>query len=873
MRDPVCGMTVDPSATAFREAHEGVPHFFCGAGCRDRFRRDPERYLGGAAQRADNHPPAAATGGGGRPAEQAVTGAAAEWTCPMHPEVVRGGPGSCPICGMALEPRTVTASGTGGAAGEDRELRAMQRRLWVSAALALPLLAAGMAEMAPGGMRLLDAVSAATRNQLELLLATPVVLWGAWPFFERGWQSILHRSLNMFTLIALGIGVAYGYSVAATLAPGIFPADLRQAGGGQAGGDAAHMTGAMPVYFEAAAVITALVLLGQVLELRARGKTSAALRALLDLAPPTARRLGAGKRAGEAGGTGDGGVHHDATHHDATFHDATHDAALHDAAEIEVPLAMVAAGDRLRVRPGDRVPVDGTVAAGRGAVDESMLTGEPMPVEKGPGDQVTGGTVNTAGSFVMVAERVGSETVLAQIVRMVADAQRSRAPIQRLADRVSAWFVPAVMAIAAAAFAAWWMLGPEPRLGHALLAAVSVLIIACPCALGLATPISIMVATGRGAHAGVLIRDAEALEAGERVDTLVVDKTGTLTEGRPRLTTVEAFPGGGAASEAELLRLAASLERASEHPLAAAIVAAAVERGLALAEPTEFESQTGRGVRGVVGGHAVALGNRDLLADLVGDGSSAAAGRDRVAMDTGATARRDARADDTGGGAGRTGGWQERAEALRRDGQTVVLVAIDGHVAGLLAVADPIKESAPEALSELRREGLRVVLATGDDRATATAVASRLGLAGADVEANLPPGAKRDLVRRLQAGSRVVAMAGDGVNDAPALAQADLGIAMGTGTAVAIESAGITLLRGDLRGVLRARRLSQATMRNIRQNLLFAFAYNALGVPIAAGALYPFLGILLSPMIASAAMSLSSVSVIANALRLRNARL
>jgi P-type Cu+ transporter len=763
-------------------------------------------------------------------AEASTSAAAGEWTCPMHPEVLRPGPGSCPICGMALEPRTVAASGGGaGAAGEDLELRSMQRRLWVSAALTLPLLAAGMAEMVPGGMRLVDAVPPTARNQLELLLATPVVLWGGWPFFARGWSSLVHRSLNMFTLIALGIGVAYGYSVAATLAPGIFPADLLQAGG-RAGGAAGHMAGAVPVYFEAAAVITVLVLLGQVLELRARGHTSAALRALLDLAPPTARRVSA---AGHTGGAGEEAMGSD-------HGGACHGGAGHGSVETEVPLSVVAPGDRLRVRPGDRVPVDGTVAEGRGAVDESMLTGEPMQVEKGPGDKVTGGTVNAAGSFVMVAERVGSETVLAQIVHLVGEAQRSRAPIQRLADRVSAWFVPAVMAIAAAAFAAWWTLGPEPRLGHALLAAVSVLIIACPCALGLATPISIMVATGRGAQAGVLIRNAEALEAGERVDTLVVDKTGTLTEGRPRLTTVAALAGAGW-TEPELLRLAASLERASAHPLGSAIVAAAAERGLALAEPTGFESQSGRGVRGVVGGHAVALGNRDLLADLVE--------------------------------AGGAGDWQDRAEALRRDGQTVILVAIDGRLAGLLAVADPIKESTPAALAELRQDGLRVVLATGDHRATAAAVAARLGLDGADVEAEMPPEGKRDLVRRLQAEAHVVAMAGDGINDAPALAQADLGIAMGTGTAVAIESAGITLLRGDLRALLRARRLSQATMRNIRQNLLFAFLYNALGVPIAAGALYPFLGILLSPMIASAAMSLSSVSVIANALRLRHARL
>jgi Cu+-exporting ATPase len=761
----------------------------------------------------------------------------------MHPEVASAGAGSCPICGMALEPRTLALHG-GGAAGraagrspssaaaENPELGAMQRRLWVTAALALPLLAAGMAEMVPGGMRLLEAFSPAARNWLELLLATPAVLWGGWPFFQRGWLSLVRRSLNMFTLIALGIGVAYGYSVVATAAPGLFPATVRNARG---------MGGAVPVYFEAAAVITALVLLGQVLELRARGRTSAALRELLDLAPPTARRL-------DAGG-----------------------------AESEVPLAAVQPGDRLRVRPGDRVPVDGTVAEGRSAVDESMLTGEPIPVEKAPGDKVTAGTVNGTGSFVMVAERVGGDTLLAQIVRMVGEAQRSRAPIQRLADRVSAWFVPAVVAVAAAAFAAWWVLGPQPRLAHALLAAVSVLIIACPCALGLATPMSIMVATGRGAQGGVLVRNAEALEVFERVDTVVVDKTGTLTEGRPSLTVVEAFAAGGGAGDlgsggagsasggagdlssggaaaggggldsggwgtSDLLRLAASLERGSEHPLAAAIVAAAAERGLLLAEATAFESWTGRGVRGIVEGHAVALGNSDLLAILGID-------------------------------PGDRGDWPARAEALRRDGQTVMLVAIDGRAAGLLAVADPIKPSTPEALAELRREGLRVVLATGDSRATAAAVAARLGIAAADVVAEVTPAGKRDLVARLQSEGHVVAMAGDGINDAPALARADLGIAMGTGTAVAIESAAITLLGGDLRALLRARRLSQATMRNIRQNLVFAFAYNALGVPVAAGVLYPFLGLLLSPMIASAAMSASSVSVIANALRLRRAPL
>jgi Cu+-exporting ATPase len=757
--------------------------------------------------------------------------AAVPWTCPMHPEIVRAAPGSCPICGMALEPRTLAAGdagdagGAGGAGDLNPELRSMQRRFQVTAILALPLLVAGMAEMVPGATHALAAVSPAARNWLELLLATPAVLWGGWPFFQRGWASIVNRSLNMFTLIALGTGVAYGYSVVATVAPGIFPSPIR---------DASGMAGAVPVYFEAAAVITALVLLGQVLELRARGRTSTALRALLDLAPPTARRLTPGGVPGAHAAPGSAAA-------------GVADAA--GTAEIEVPLAAVQPGDRLRVRPGDKVPVDGTVAAGRSAVDESMLTGEPIPVAKAPGDRVTAGTLNGNGSFVMVAERVGSDTLLAQIVRLVGEAQRSRAPIQRLADRVAAWFVPAVLATAVAAAVAWWFLGPEPRLAHALLAAVSVLIIACPCALGLATPMSIMVATGRGAHAGVLIRNAEALEVFERVDVVVVDKTGTLTAGRPRLTAIEtagdvAGAAAGSWSQPELLRLAASLERASEHPLAGALLAAAAERALMLAEPTELAVEPGGGVRGVVAGHAVALGTAELLAGL-----GIAAG-DRQDLDL-----------------------QARAEALRRDGQSVLLAAIDGRLAGLFAVADPIKPSTPEALRELRREGLRVVLATGDNRTTAAAVAARLGIAAADVVAAAPPAAKRDLVARLQAQGHVVAMAGDGINDAPALAQADLGIAMGTGTGVAIESAAITLVKGDLRALLRARRLSQATMRNIRQNLLFAFAYNALGVPIAAGALYPVFGILLSPMIASAAMSLSSVSVIANALRLRRARL
>ena len=855
VRDPVCGMTVDERRTQYREVLDRVPYSFCSASCRDRFRRDPERYVAAPARAgALAQPgPRAAAARPPEPLSRAAAGPpdpappAAEWTCPMHPEIVRDRPGSCPICGMALEPRSVALPGGGAAAEENPELGAMQRRLWICAVLALPLLAAGMAEMVPGAMRLLAAIPPATRNWLELLLATPAVLWGGWPFFQRGGASIVNRSLNMFTLIALGTGTAYAYSVVATVAPGIFPAAARTARG------MSGMGGAVPVYFEAAAVITVLVLLGQVLELRARGRTSAALRALLDLAPPTAWRLVPGSGPGAAAAAG------------------PDPAGLAASADVEVALAAVEPGDRLRVRPGDRVPVDGTVVAGRGAVDESMLTGEPMPVEKMPGDRVTGGTVNGSGSFVMVAERVGSDTVLAQIVRLVAEAQRSRAPIQRLADRVAAWFVPAVMAAAVAAGAAWWLLGPQPRLANAMLAAVAVLIIACPCALGLATPMSIMVGTGRGARAGVLIRNAEALEIFERVDTLVIDKTGTLTSGRPRLTAIET---AGTWPEAELLRLAASLERASEHPLAAALAAAAAERGLALAEPAEFQVEAGRGVRGVVAGHAVALGTAELLAAQLGGQEPVPGNAEAVA----AGARKPAAAGAARAAQGQADGgerwdWRARAESLRRDGQTVLLAAVDGRLAGLLAMADPIKPSTEEALRELRRDGLRVVLATGDHRVTAAAVAARLGIDAADVVAEALPQAKRDLVKRLENDGHVVAMAGDGINDAPALAQADLGIAMGTGTDVAIAAAAMTLLHGDLRALLRARRLSQATMRNIRQNLVFAFAYNALGVPIAAGALYPFFGLLLSPMIASAAMSFSSVSVIANALRLRRARL
>jgi Cu+-exporting ATPase len=778
--DPVCGMTVDPARTPHHAEHRGTTYHFCSAGCRERFAREPERYLAARRESPPRQEPA-----------PAPAGSAVEYTCPMHPEVVRDRPGACPICGMALEPRVI------GAGGEEvsPELLSMTRRFGVSAALTLPLLLAAMAEMAFGFK--VPGLSPAALRWIELLLATPVVLWGGWPFFVRGWASLVHRSLNMFTLIALGTGVSYAESLAATFAPGLFPPSFR------------GMDGLVPVYFEPAAVIVTLVLLGQVLELRARSRTSAALRALLDLAPPVARRVEA------------------------------------DGSERDVPLAEVAVGDLLRVRPGEKVPVDGLVVRGTSAVDESMLTGEPIPVAKGPGDRVAAGTVNGTGTFVMRAERVGSDTLLARIVRLVGEAQRSRAPIQRLADRVAAWFVPAVMAVAAIAFLAWWRLGPEPRLAYALVNAVAVLIIACPCALGLATPMSILVATGRGAHAGVLVKSAEALELFARADTLVIDKTGTLTEGRPRLAGVEVAaaagaggaPSAGRLDEAELLRLAASLERGSEHPLAGAIVTGAEERGLALAPVARFESVTGRGVRGKVEGRRVALGTPAFL--------------------------RERGIDDEG--------WDARAAAARREGKTVVLAAVDGRVAGMIAVADPIRSSAREALRELRAAGLRLVLATGDSRETAAAVARELGLT--EVEAELSPEGKCDLVRRLQAEGRTVAMAGDGVNDAPALAQADVGIAMGTGTDVAIESAGITLVRGDLRGVVRARRLARATLANIRQNLLFAFLYNAIGVPVAAGALYPALGLFLSPMIASAAMSASSVSVIANALRLRRVEL
>jgi Cu+-exporting ATPase len=779
-------MTVDPQTAKHRSEHRGQPFYFCAASCKAKFEADPERYLG--APRADGHPvepriqlgvrPRKPDAGTAPPAREmpAAPATATEWTCPMHPEIVRPGPGACPICGMALEPSVATAEEE-----ENPELTDMSRRFWISVPLTIAVAAIAMGEMLPlGGLRPWLASPAA--KWAQLLLATPVVLWAGWPFFQRGWASIVNRSPNMFTLIAIGVATAYGYSVVATLFPGALPEAFRGHGGQAA------------VYFEAAAIITALVLLGQVLELRARGRTTSAIKALLGLAPRTARLV------------------------------------KPDGSEEDVPLAHVKAGDRLRVRPGEKVPVDGVVLEGQSAVDESMLTGEPIPVEKSAGAKVIGGTLNGTGTLVLEARRVGADTVLAGIVRMVAQAQRSRAPIQRLADRVAAWFVPAVVIVAALTSVVWGLFGPEPRLAYALVNAVAVLIIACPCALGLATPMSIMVGTGRGATSGVLVRNAEALERFEKVDTLVVDKTGTLTVGRPRLVSVIAAPGQ---DEAELLRLAASLERGSEHPLAAAIVAGAQERGARLEAAGEFRSLTGRGVTGVVGGRKIALGNRALLDELRATPAALA----------------------------------ERAEALRREGQTVVFVVIGGQAAGLIGVADPVKDTTPEALRLLREEGLRVVMVTGDSRTTADAVARQLAIA--DVQAEVLPEQKVEVVKRLQSEGRVVAMAGDGVNDAPALAQADVGIAMGTGTDVAMESAGVTLVKGDLRGIVRARRLSRGTMRNIRQNLFFAFVYNVAGVPIAAGVLYPFFGVLLSPVIASAAMTFSSVSVIGNALRLR----
>jgi Cu+-exporting ATPase len=698
------------------------------------------------------------------------------WTCPMHPQILRDGPGSCPICGMALEPRTPTAEEP-----ENPELIAMTRRFWAAVALSLPLLLLVMADDLFGAP-ISRALSPGGFLWLQFGLATPVVLWGGWPFFERGWQSLDNRSLNMFTLIALGTGIAYAYSVVGLLLPGLFPASFR------------GMEGAIPVYFEAASVIVTLVLLGQVLELGARSRTSSAIRALLDLAPKMARRLG------------------------------------EDGREEDVPLEQVTPGDKVRVRPGEKVPVDGVVLEGTSAVDEAMITGEPVPAEKSSGAKVTGGTVNGTGSLIVRAERVGADTMLARIVAMVAQAQRSRAPIQRLADQVSSWFVPGVVLVAIAAFGVWSVYGPAPAMGFALVNAVAVLIIACPCALGLATPMSIMVGTGRGARAGVLVKNAEALELMEKVDTLVVDKTGTLTEGKPRLAGLETI--GGRAEE-ELLRLVAGLELGSEHPLAAAIVRGAEERGLSLAAASGFQSQTGKGIRGLVEGKRVAVGNLALFEVLGIDPADLPA----------------------------------RAEARRQDGQTVMLVAVDGQVAGIVAVADPVKESAPAAIAALKAEGLRIAMVTGDSRTTALAVARRIGIE--EVEAEVLPDQKAAAIKKFQAAGRFVAMAGDGINDAPALAQAEVGIAMGTGADVAVESAAITLVKGELQGIVRARRLSRATMSNIRQNLFFAFIFNALAVPIAAGVLYPWTGLLLNPMIASAAMSLSSVTVISNALRLQ----
>ena len=777
VKDPVCGMMVTPGAAkGGQHEHAGTTYWFCNPRCRERFAADPDKYL---APKAEVPQASAAKVAETAPASVAVHPVATIYTCPMDPEVRQDKPGSCPICGMALEPMAILTAEE----PPNPELESMTRRLWISAALSLPLLVIAMAPMLMPGWRWSHVMP--HQRWIELALATPVVLWGGWPFFERGFTSLVTRRFNMFTLIAIGTGTAYLYSVAATIVPSMFPTSFRVHGG------------VVPVYFEAAAVIVTLVLVGQVLELRARSRTSGAIRALLGLAPKTARRL-------------------------------------RDGVEEDVPIESVAVGDRLRVRPGERIPVDGVVLEGRSSVDESMVTGEPIPVEKDVGDRVTGGTVNGAGGFVMRAERVGQGTLLAQIVRMVGEAQRTRAPIQRLADVVSAWFVPAVVLTALLTFVAWALLGPEPRLAYALLNAVAVLIIACPCALGLATPMSIMVGTGRGASAGVLIKNAEALEALERVDTLVVDKTGTLTEGKPAVASIMPLDG---ADERVVLRVAASLERGSEHPLASAILAAANERGIELAAVTSFRSLTGRGVTGFVEGEPAALGNARLLEEISIECVEALA----------------------------------RAEALRARGQTVVFVARGGRVLGLVGVADPIKSSAKEALSALREEGLSIVMLTGDSRTTAEAVAHELGITA--IEAEVLPDQKSAVVERLTKSGKVVAMAGDGINDAPALARAAVGIAMGTGTDVAMESAGITLVRGDLRGIVRARRLSRATMRNIRQNLFFAFVYNGLGVPLAAGVLYPFFGLLLSPMIASAAMSLSSVSVITNALRLRAARL
>jgi Cu+-exporting ATPase len=755
VKDPVCGMDVDPATAKHKADHGGQTYYFCSAGCRTKFEADPQKYL-------DRHaapPPADGD---------------AIYTCPMHPEIRQVGPGSCPICGMALEPVAVTAE-----SGPNPELADMTRRFWIGLGLSLPVVAL---EMGGHLFTLHHFISAQVSTWVQFALATPVVLWAGWPFFVRGWQSLVTHKLNMFTLIAMGTGVAWLYSVIATFLPGTFPETFRST------------EGTVAVYFEAAAVITVLVLLGQVLELRAREQTSGAIKALLKLAPKVARRIAA------------------------------------DGSDEEVALDLIKIGERLRVRPGEKVPVDGRVIEGRSSIDESMVTGESMPVTKEVESSVIGGTINQTGALIITAEKVGHETMLARIVQMVADAQRSRAPIQRMADRVASWFVPLVIGVAIAAFAAWMVVGPEPRFTFGLVAAVAVLIIACPCALGLATPMSIMVGVGRGAQHGVLIKNAEALERMEKVDTLVVDKTGTLTEGKPAVTSIVAASG---ISDAEVLRLAAAVERASEHPLALAVVKAAQERRIVIPAVSEFDSPTGKGALGIVDGRHVVLGQDAFLSELGVDLSQ----------------------------------LRERANELRAEGATAIYVAVDGRAAGIIAIADPIKATTSAALQALKAQGVHVVMLTGDHHTTAQAVAKRLGIS--EVEAEVLPDQKSAVVQQLKAKGRVVAMAGDGVNDAPALAAADVGIAMGTGTDVAMESAGVTLVKGDLVGIVRARRLSQATMRNIRQNLFFAFIYNAAGIPIAAGVLYPFFGILLSPIIAAAAMALSSVSVIANSLRLR----
>ncbi|CAN5598742.1 heavy metal translocating P-type ATPase [soil metagenome] len=768
--DPVCGMHVVQSEAAATRTEQGKSYFFCSQGCAKKFDAAPATYLKERTSDEKTHPPASSA-------------AKTEYVCPMHPQIVRDAPGPCPICGMALEPRTITAD-----EAPNTELIDMRRRFFVSIGPAAVVFLMGMSDLIPG-MPLHHLLGARNVAWIELVLATPVVLWGAWPFFVRAFQSLVNRSLNMFTLFGLGIGVAYGYSVVALLAPGIFPPSFR--------GD----DGVVAVYFEASAVIVALVLLGQILELGARGQTSTAIRALLHLAPKSARRIG------------------------------------EDGAEEDVPLDAVAVGDRLRVRPGEKVPIDGVVLEGTSSVDESMVTGESIPVEKKTDDALIGATVNGTGSMVMRAERVGSGTLLAQIVRMVGEAQRSRAPIQKLADVVAGYFVPSVVGVAVLTFILWSIFGPQPRMAHGIVNAVAVLIIACPCALGLATPMSIMVATGKGAGFGVLFKNAEAIEILRKVDTLVVDKTGTLTEGKPKLVSIVVLPGGPATDEASLLRFAGSLEQGSEHPLAAAIVDGAKERKIALGSATGFASMTGKGVKGTIDDHRVALGNSALM--------------DELEVSTG----------DLGA----------RAESMRKDGQTVMFVTVDEKLAGLLGVADPIKPTTAAAIRELHDEGIRVVMLTGDSKTTASAVAKTLGID--EVIAEVLPNQKAETVKRLQAEGRIVAMAGDGVNDAPALAQAQVGIAMGTGTDVAMKSAGVTLVKGDLQGIARARRLSRATIRNIKQGLFFAFIYNVVGVPVAAGILYPAFGLLLSPMLAAAAMSLSSVSVIGNALRLRRMKL